>query len=141
MVGVVGIEMAINEQCGKPPAKEPVSLMSTIGMRPCNIVRLKMWKEKFASITKEQYPQLVESLKVANKTTREGDWLVGSGLRPHMGGTEEAAIAINIITGKVFAAMMIDTGTFETFGFVSIQDAPPYLSNWLSKKKNLIQFQ
>ena len=133
-VGVAGVEVEIEMKCGEPPAREPSSSTGAVGMHPYDLVRSKAWKNKFVKITKGKYQSLVKRLTVAGETTLEGDWIVGNGLAPHMGGSEEAVFAINAKTGEVFAAMMEDGNKFSQFGFKSWQIAPPYLKTWLKER-------
>lgn len=77
-------------------------------MYPYDVVRSKMRKEKFMEISKKQYLDLVDRLSVADKTTLEGDWIVGDGCKAHSCAWDNAIIDINIKTRKVFAMMWSD---------------------------------
>ena len=134
-VGVAGVEAEIKMKCGEPPTKEPSSSTGAVGMYPYDLVRSKAWKNKFVKITKNKYQSFIERLGVSSETTLEGDWIVGEGQAPHLGGIEEAALAIHAKTGVVFAAMMEDGNKFSQFGFNSWQHAPPYLQTWFNRNK------
>lgn len=134
-VGAAGVEAEIKEKCGEPPAKEPSSLTGIVGMHPYDLVRSNAWKSRFVGITKESYQPFVDRLTVAGETVLEGEWVVGEGLAPHMGGSEEAVFAINTKTGDVFAAMMEDGNKFSKFGFSAWESAPPYLQKWFGSHK------
>lgn len=132
-VANAGIEAVIITQCGEPPAKEPSKATGIIGMQPYDIVRSKAWKAKFMQITKGDYKKFVERLTVASESEEKGDWITAEGMLPHSGGTESAAIAINIKTGKVYAAMREDSSKLKSYGFDSAKNAPPFLQAWLNK--------
>jgi len=134
-VGVSGVEAEINEKCGEPPAKEPSPLTGAVGMHPYDLVRSNAWKSHFTKITQESYQGFVERLTVAGETVLEGEWVVGEGIAPHMGGSDEAAFAINTKTGEVFAAMMEDGKKFTKFGFNAWENAPPHLQEWFNSHK------
>ncbi|HOY70224.1 MAG TPA: hypothetical protein PL131_11240 [Methylotenera sp.] len=133
-VGNAGVEAAIKEQCGMPPAKEPSKATGIVGMAPYDIVRSKAFKAKFKQITKGKYTQLVERLVVASETELQGDWVVGEGMMPHAGGSDEAAIAINIKTGKVYAAMLENAKQISAFGFTDPKNPPPFLKKWIGER-------
>lgn len=131
-VGVRGVEAKIVQMCGTPPVRETVEPR---GSAPYDLVRSKQWRPRFAELTRGKYAALVDRLTVASPTERSGDWIVGSGLMPHRGGSDEAAFAIDTKTDQVFAAMLEGGTTITTFGFRSTQDAPPYLRAWLMERK------
>jgi hypothetical protein len=131
-VGVLGVEAKIRQMCGTPPVQETVDPQ---GAQPYTLVRSAQWKPRFAAITRNKYAALVDRLTVASAITREGVWLTGSGLMPHRGGSDEAAIAIDTRTQAVYAAMLEGGTKLTTFGFRSAQDAPPFLREWLDEHK------
>ena len=134
-IGVLGVEAEINTKCGNPPAQEPEITTGLIRMHPYDVVRSKAWKNKFIKITKSKYTKFVERFIVASETQLEGEWITGQGLAPHMGGSEEAAFAINSETGETFGVMMENKNQFSMFGFHSPQAAPPFLQEWLTVHK------
>ena len=130
-VGIAGIEYEIKTQCGEPPAKEPNGITGIVGVSPYDLVRSKAWKSKFVAITQGKYESFVERLSVTGVTTLEDGWVVGDGLAPHMGGSDEAAIAINIETGEVYAATLEDSKSIYGFGFGSSwENAPKFIKEW-----------
>ncbi len=130
-VGIAGVESAILETCGEPPAKEPNGITGIVGVSPYDLVRSKAWKSKFVAITQGKYESFVERLSVTSVTTLEDGWVVGDGLAPHMGGSDEAALAINIETGEVYAAILEDSKSIYGFGFGSSwENAPKYIKEW-----------
>ena len=135
-VGIIGVEAEIKIKCGEPPAYEPSLSTGAIGMHPYDLVRSKAWKNKFVKITKEKYKSFIERLEVSSNTTFDGEWIVGEGLAPHMGDSDEAVLAINSKTNEVFAAMMENGNQFSKFGFDSWKNAPTYLQNWFNERSN-----
>ena len=134
-VGVWGVEAAVKEQCGEPPIVEPSGVTGVIGISPYNLVRSKAWRAKFKALTKGKYGPFVNRLVVAGETRLEGSWVVGSGIAPHEGGTNEAAFAINAKSGEVFGAMLEDGKMLVGFGFGSSwKDAPPFLQQWANDR-------
>jgi hypothetical protein len=105
------------------------------GAAPYDVVRSKQWRPKFAAITQSKYKAFVDRLVVASPTTREGPYLTGSGLMPHMGGTDEAAFAIDTRTGDVFAAMLEGGRRMSTFGIAAGAPAPPFLVRWVRERR------
>jgi hypothetical protein len=135
-VGISGVEYEIKSKCGDPPAKEPGSTTGAVGMHPYDLVRSKTWKSKFVAITKGKYKSFVERLKVSSETNLEGDWITGAGQAPHMGGSEEAALAINAKSGEVYGAMLEDGKTLSGFGFgTSWENAPKFIKEWAADHK------
>lgn len=133
-VGMTGVEYTVNKRCGNPPVKELNTTTGSIGVRPYDLVRSKVWKKKFVELTKDKYRLFLDRLQVSSVTELEGDWIVGDGLAPHSGGSDEAALAINTKSGEVYAAMLIDTKKY-VFGFESSSNnAPMFLKNWLSER-------
>ena len=129
-VGRQGAENAIRRQCGEPPVREAGTEIG-VGVRPDDLVRSKTWKKKFTDITKERYAAFVERLAVTSETVLEDGWIVGEGQAPHAGTVDEAALAIEARTGRVFAAMMVGGSRIYGFGFgESWPDAPPPLQRW-----------
>jgi hypothetical protein len=131
-VGQMGVEGAVKTKCGSPPAQEPNMLTGGIGVAPYDLVRSKAFKNKFAKLTKKQYQMFVDRLTVASETTLESEWIVGNGNAPHLGGSDEAAFAMNSKTGEILAGMMVD-GKFIKFGFNSWDEAPKFLREWQSR--------
>jgi ankyrin repeat protein len=133
-VGRQGAENAIRRQCGEPPAREAGTEIG-VGVRPDDLVRSKTWKKKFTDLTKERYTAFVERLGVTSETVLEDGWIVGEGQVPHAGTIDEAALAIEARTGRVFAAMMVGGSRIYGFGFgESWADAPPPLQRWAQKR-------
>ena len=87
--GVVGVDVAIQERCGEPPAQEPSAQTGSVGMHPYDLVRSKAWKNQFKAIAKDGYRDLVIRLEQASETTLEDGWIVGRGMQPHMGCDEQ----------------------------------------------------
>jgi hypothetical protein len=133
-VGRQGAENAIRRQCGEPPVREAGTEIG-VGVRPDDLVRSTTWKKKFTDITKERYAAFVERLGVTSETVLEDGWIVGEGQAPHAGTIDEAALAIEARTGRVFAGMMVGGSRIYGFGFgESWPDAPPPLQRWAQKR-------
>jgi hypothetical protein len=132
-VGRQGMEEAIERQCGSRPVRE-AGTERGVGVRPDDLVRSKTWRKKFMAITGDQYDALVKRLHVTSETVLEDGWIVGRGNAPHAGTIDEAALAIDARTGRVFAAIMVDGKRLYGFGFGEAwTDAPPSLQRWAQK--------
>ena len=134
-VGTLGLDNAINKQCGRySPVEETASMISGIGVSPNELVRSKKWKKKFMDITKDKYTDFVDSLLLESETTTlENGWIFGYGSKPHFVGTYDAAFAINVSSGDVFVAMN-ENNTISGFGFYSSWgNAPEPLKEWKSQ--------
>jgi hypothetical protein len=137
-VGMAGVTGAIRQRCGTPPAREPSAVTGIVGMHPYDVVRAKAWRPKFERLLKAKYRSFVHSLTVASETELDGPWVTGAGIAPHSGGTDEAAFAINVRTGEVFAAMLEDGRTVTGFGFRGgWTKAPPPLQDWAQARERL----
>ena len=129
-VGLGGLRREIERRCGEPPAPA-AGAASGLGVRPTELVRSKAWKQKFADVTKGEHQAFVKRLEVASETVFEDGWIVGQGQAPHAGTIDEAALAIDPRTGRVYAAMIVDGKRILGFGFgESWPDAPPPLQRW-----------
>lgn len=132
-VGIAGVEAAILARCGTPPVREPSAVTGIVGMHPYDVVRAKTWRPKFERLLKSRYRSFVERLKVASETELDGAWVIGAGIAPHSGGIDEAAFAINVRTGEVFATMLEDGQIVSGFGADWTQ-APPALRAWAQER-------
>ena len=65
---------------------------------------------------------------------RQGDWLVAEGFAPNSGGSDEAAFAINVSTGMVFAIMWVDGQQVRSFGVDDLRKLPPPLLEWYRER-------
>ncbi len=131
-VGMSGIEYAIKTKCGAPPAKEQGNITGAVGMLPYDLVRSKTWKNKFVAITNGRYKPFVERLSVGSPTVLGGEWVTGEGNAPHSGGSDEAALAINVKSGEVYG-VILQGGQISGFGFGSSWDnAPKFIQNWVA---------
>jgi hypothetical protein len=98
-------------------------------------VRSKTWKKKFMDVTGDQYAAFLKRLDVASETVLEDGWIVGEGQAPHAGTIDEAAVAIEARTGRVFAAMMVGGSRIYGLGFgESWANAPPPLQRWARER-------
>lgn len=133
-VGMAGVEAAVKDQCGDPPVKE-TGTDKGVGVHPYDLVRSKAWKKKFMALTKDQYQTFIDRLVVGSETTQEGGWVIGEGIAPHLGGSDEAAFAINAATGEVYGAMLEDD-KLTGFGFgTDWAKAPDFLQEWAKSRK------
>lgn len=134
-VEVSGTECEIKRKCNNSPANEPSGVMSAAGIYPSDLVRSKTWKSKFVAITKGKFKLFVDRLSVSSETKLEENWITGSGQAPHMGGSDEAVLAINVKSGEVFAAMLENGKTLSGFGFTSWENAPRFIKEWAADYK------
>ena len=133
-VGRQGVEYQIVKKCGAAPAKE-AGTEKGVGVLPRDLVRSTTWKQKFMDLTGNQYPRFLERLAVTSETVLEGGWIVGYGQAEQAGTYDEAALAIDAGSGKVFAAMLVDRSRIEGFGFgKSWVDAPAPLQRWAKER-------
>lgn len=133
----VGAEAAVKARCGTRPATEPSSGKGLIGIQPYDLVRSSAWRPKFQSLAKGKYQSLVDRLAVSSATESRDGWVVGAGIAPRSGGSDEAAFAINVQTGEVFAALLEDGNQLVGFGFGSSwNSAPPYLQKWVQNRSD-----
>jgi ankyrin repeat protein len=131
--GRQGIEDAIQRQCGEPPVREAGTARG-IGVRPADLVRSTTWKKKFMDVTGDRYAAFVERLAVSGVTELQDGWIIGDGNAAHAGTIDEAALAIEARSERVFAAIMVGGSRIYGFGFGdSWTNAPPPLQRWAKK--------
>lgn len=128
--GNAGVEVAVKEKCGEPPVAEPSKLTGIIGMYPYDVVRSKAFKNAFMQATGSKYEKFVENMNVASPVELQNGWVFGSGIAPHMGGSEEAIFAINLQSGKLYAALLEGDTHLTYFGFKTPADAPEPIKAW-----------
>lgn len=135
--GMWAVEAAVKSQCGDSPITEPKITTGAVGLHPYDLVRSKAWKKQFMAITRGKYQSFVDKLVMSEKTMQQGEWITGEGFAAHSGGSEEAAFAINIESGKVYAAMLEGGSIISGFGFdPSWGNAPTFLKQWAAERKN-----
>lgn len=82
-------------------------------------------------VSVSEFGDLARRLETSSPSKLRGGWIFASGLMPHQGGTNEAAIAIHQDTGQTFAAMLIAGNKLDFFGASAAEDLPPPLNEWL----------
>jgi hypothetical protein len=108
--------------------------MHFLGALPIDVVSNPQMNEKFRNLLGAKYEQFVENLGVSSPVTSAGPYYVGEGIRPHLGGSDEAAFAIQKDTGHLSAIKMSDSHNFDTFGVAKTSDLPPPLYAWLKQR-------
>lgn len=92
---------------------------------PADILEDKQIAGRLKEILGLRYNDLCERLMVASHGRIEGDYLLARGCRQSECGWEEAAFALNIVTGEAAVAIKMD-GTVLTFGDVSARSFLPW---------------
>lgn len=111
------------------------SIVQFVGKHPSDVLRDKFVEVKLKALLTSNYPQFVENLSVASELKDEGDYVYGSGLAPHGGGSDEAGFAIHKKTGAVYAVMLVDGKDVKWFGPTAVaKDFPSPLRKWLEDK-------
>lgn len=126
---------AESEKAKQPIATQPSSnmaskLASLIGKHPGTIPESTELKTTFATLLGGAKKNFIDRLEVADVTEHEGNWVIGSGMASHLGGTDEAAFAIDINSGKAFATMLVDGKSIHYFGVSNLAELPPPLLEW-----------
>ena len=91
-------------------------------------------KTKFAALLGASLKDFSHRLEMGALVKRQGDWLVAEGFAPHSGGSDEAAFAINVTTGMVFAIMWVDGQQIRLFGVEDTRMLPPPLLEWYRER-------
>jgi len=136
-LGPAAIDQLIKKHCGDVPVSEPKASGALAGAAPFDVVRSAAWKAKFQSLLGARYAKFARQIEAATGPTQVRDsWAVGSGNAPHLGGVDEAAFAIDLQNGKVYAAMKEDGKHLTGYGFgKSLSAAPPFLQDWMKGKR------
>jgi type II secretory pathway pseudopilin PulG len=108
-------------------------LFSLLGKHPFDVINSAELKSNFATLLGSSQDDFNQRIQVASETTRQDGWLFGDGLAPHQGGSEEAALAVNLVTGNVFACIYFDGKQVRCFGVDNPANLPPPLLAWYSK--------
>lgn len=113
-----------------PPPLHLADLTKYVGQHPTEVFNEAAVQEKFNTLLGTEYGRFFESLSVASGLELKGNFYVGSGCAPHVCGDEESAFAINKETGEVFAIILSDGKTIQSFGVNSEQNLPAPLYAW-----------
>lgn len=111
-------------------------LSALTGQAPSAAIEHVALKAKFQGILGDKFNDFNERLNVSSGIEQQGEWLVGEGGMPHLFSIEEAAFAVNIKTGEVFAIMLTDGKDITWFGTSEISELPMPLQNWFQEHKN-----
>lgn len=109
-----------------------------IGTHPSNVIESAELKAAFVKLLGTSQKDFISRLDVASDTERKGEWMVGSGNAAHAGGTDEAAFAVNLNSGKVFAAMLVSGNNIKTFGADTATKLPPPLLAWYQERSGQV---
>ena len=110
---------------------QATGIASIEGKYPFDVIKMPWFKSKLAALLNDKSRREFSArLQVASPVERQGDWLVGKGLAPHSGGSEEAAFAINVNSGAVFGMMMTDGDVFTSIGVDDPAKLPSPLQAW-----------
>ncbi|HSY27126.1 MAG TPA: hypothetical protein VK832_06465 [Burkholderiaceae bacterium] len=101
-----------------------------IGKSPQSVSDIPALNIKFKTLLGNKFDDFMERIGVASGVVQEGDWLVGRGIMPHFGGSEESAFAINSKTGEIFAIMLTDGEKITWFGAADLNKLPQPLQDW-----------
>jgi hypothetical protein len=78
-----------------------------VGKPPIELFRKPQLDKALRHLLGTNYPLFEERLDVAGVIARQGDYVVGSGLLAHEGGSEEAYFAFGISRGDLHCAIML----------------------------------
>ena len=78
------------------------------------------------------YSYVKDALAVSSGFERSGQFLVVSGIAEHQGGTNEAALALDTLKGKLYGAWHTGDHIY-VFGVRRVEDLPSWLLDWYLK--------
>jgi len=108
-----------------------IDAASIEGQYAYDVIEMPPIRSKLASLLdKESLKDFKARLQVAGPVEHQGEWLVGEGLAPHSGGSDEAAFAINTNSGAIFGVMMTNGDHFRSFGVDAPAKLPSPLLAW-----------
>lgn len=120
----------LSSQNATPSHGQGQGLLRLVGAEPVSALDAPELKGKFAFLLGATQADFRANLMVAYPMASDGEWLVGAGGRPHVFDTEQAAFAINLRTGEVFAAILTGGDSITIYGRNDIRAMPPPLQNW-----------
>lgn len=109
----------------KWPQIEPSQL---IGMHPVDAVKHASIQPRLRKLLGGHYKKFSQRIAVASGVEKVGDYLVGGGCMTHACSTEEAAFAVNILTGASFA-VVLSKNAIQSYG-ASPRGLPAPLWDW-----------
>ena len=114
---------------------EGTDITSIEGKYAFNVIAMPSIKSKLTALLDDAtFKDFSARLQVAGPVKRQGEWLVGSGLAPHSGGSDEAAFAIDVNSGAMFGVMMTDGHVFRSFGVDDPEKLPAPLLEWYRER-------
>jgi hypothetical protein len=119
------------------PSALTTTLLSMDGKTPWQVIANPDLKRVFTQLLGASFDDFNHRLQVASAVSREGDWLFGSGLAPHQGGSDEAAFAISTKTGEAFGAMTVGGEKIFMYGTDKAANLPPPLLDWYQEHSGL----
>jgi hypothetical protein len=123
---------ALNSETSMQVTTEMPSISQFVGKHPTNLFHNKFIDTKLKALLKSNYAQFVENMSVSSEIQDAGDYIYGSGIAPHGGGSDEAGYAIHKKTGVVYAVMLVDGKDVKWFGAAAAKDFPNPLRKWLA---------
>ena len=94
-------------QAQKRPAL-PAKLEAYEGKYPDRFMKLPAVRTRLRALLGKYYNDLVERLDVQGEFQRDGDFLSVTGLMPHMGGSEDAILIIDLKTRTLHCGVFSD---------------------------------
>ena len=107
-------------------------LSSMIDKVPGIVMDNPMLRPHFEKLLGSSLSDFEARLEVSGTTERNGDWVVGMGNMPHEGGSDNAAYAINIQSGIIYAVMRVNQKV-RVFGVKAVTELPTPLTDWLAQ--------
>lgn len=117
-----------------PQPPRLADLTKYVGQHPTEVFNESSVQEKFKALLGAEYGRFLENLSVSSELELKGNFYVGSGCAPHACSFEESAFAINKKTGEIFASILSDGKTIQSFGVNSEQNLPAPLYAWYKEK-------
>ena len=109
----LGLALSMTALAQKRPAL-PRDLAAYDGDYPQRFLKLAAVRTRLRALTGKYYDDLIERLGVQGKFERTGDILSVQGLMPHMGGSEDAILLIDLKTRTLHCGIFSD----GTSGFI-----------------------
>lgn len=116
----------------KPSAEMPPQpdLAVFVGQHPVELLKVRPVEQKLAALLGQDYEHFVNGLSVSTGLQLSNDYYVGAGCAPHSCGIDEAAFAMQKMTGKVIALQLIGGEDIKLYGVSSGAELPFPLYRW-----------
>jgi len=135
MIRVWDKDVPITQDAANKPPASKVNWSSFLGQPASVALDDASVNNQFKTLLKDKYSVFQANMEVAGELHAEdGNLIVGSGIAPHEGGSNEAIFAVNTATGQYYAVLFTDGKMLNAFGVANMRELPAPLLQWFQDK-------